>query len=383
MRSKSYAGLAWSEPVRKPEDLSTVDPGIGKSVSEAVGWLSRAQDASTSADGGVAAWFDLRAGWSTSYPETTGYIVPTLLDYAERTGDEALRERAKRMLDWLVSIQFESGAFQGGIVGKEPCLPVTFNTGQVLLGLAAGVRVFGDEYLTALRKAADWLVDTQESDGSWLAYPSPFTAPGAKTYEIQVAWGLLEAAQVTGEGRYAAAALANVDWALDHQQPNGWFQQCDLWSHEKPLTHTLAYALRGVAEAYRYSEASEYLVAACRTGDALLKTMDSDGFIAGRLDREWRNAASWACLTGTAQISACWLLLTRGTGDARYRDAAYRANEFVRRTMRFDGTPGSRGGVAGSFPVNGGYCAHQFPNWACKFFVDANLLEQDSRWADA
>ena len=360
-----------------------MDPGIGESVSEAVGWLCRAQDASTSADGGVAGWFDLRAGWSTSYPETTGYIVPTLLDYAERTGEEALRERAKRMLDWLVSIQFGSGAFQGGVIGKEPCLPVTFNTGQILLGLAAGVRVFGDEYLTALRRAADWLVETQEGDGSWMVYSSPFTAPGAKTYETQVALGLLEAARVTGEGGYAAAALATVDWALDHQQPNGWFPRCDTRSYEKPLTHTLAYALRGVAEAYRYSEESKYLEAACRTGDALLKTMHSDGYIPGRLDREWRSAASWACLTGTAQISACWLLLAGNTGATRYRDASYRANAFVRRTMRFDGAPGIRGGVAGSFPVNGGYCAHQYLNWACKFFIDANLLEQDSRRADA
>src|SRR5215212_2379241 len=62
-------------------------------------------------------------------------------------------------------------------------------------------------------------------------------------------------------------------------------------------------------------------------------------------------AASWVCLTGTAQIAHCWMLLYRETGDARYRDGAYRANQFVRRTMRVSGDPGTVGGVKGSFPV--------------------------------
>ena len=36
------------------------------------------------------------------------------------------------MLDWLVSIQMPSGAFQGGTIGESPVVPVTFNTGQIL-----------------------------------------------------------------------------------------------------------------------------------------------------------------------------------------------------------------------------------------------------------
>ena len=32
----------------------------------------------------------------------------------------------------------------------------------------------------------------------------------------------------------------------------------------------------------------------------------------------------------------------------------------------------------GSFPVNGGYCWWEYPNWAAKFLIDACLLE-DSR----
>jgi hypothetical protein len=52
------------------------------------------------------------------------------------------------------------------------------------------------------------------------------------------------------------------------------------------------------------------------------------------------------------------------------------ANRWVRQTVHLDGRPETRGAVKGSFPVSGGYETFQFPNWACKFFIDANRLEQ-------
>src|SRR5688500_12843096 len=83
--------------------LPTHDPGVERAIDEGVAWLGRAQDHSTSADGGVARHYSLLTGWSTSYPETTGYIIPTMLGYARLRKDETARRRAKRMLDWLAS----------------------------------------------------------------------------------------------------------------------------------------------------------------------------------------------------------------------------------------------------------------------------------------
>ena len=50
-------------------------------LDAAVEWLYRAQDATDS--DGCAATYNLVLGWEPAYPETTGYIVPTLYDYAE------------------------------------------------------------------------------------------------------------------------------------------------------------------------------------------------------------------------------------------------------------------------------------------------------------
>ena len=355
--------------------LPPTDPGIQRAIDESIQWLCRAQDHSASHDGGVARHYSLLTGWGTSYPETTGYIVPTLLACAQLRQDEALRWRAKRMLDWLVSIQFPDGGFQGGPVGADPLVPVSFNTGQILLGLAAGVREFG-EYRQPLLRAADWLLKTQDPDGCWRRYSSPFAAPGEKTYDTHIAWGLLEAARVAPAKPYADAALANIRWALRSQSENGWFAKCCLNEPSRPLTHTLGYALRGIIEAYRFTGDRTLLLAARKTADGLLAHMQKEGFLPGRLYPNWEGAVPWACLAGTVQIALCWLMLYQETDEEQYRKAAFVANRYVRRTMKITGPSETRGAIKGSFPVWGGYGTYEYLNWACKFFVDSHLLEK-------
>ncbi len=320
---------------RDAAGLPAIDPGTDKVLPELMAWLALAQDQSASHDGGVARDYSLVKGWSTSYPETTGYIIPTLLAYARRTGQGEFRDRALRMTDWLLSIQFAEGGFQGGRIDSKPVVPVTFNTGQILLGLAAA-QVETGRYLEPMQRAADWLVRTQDEDGCWRKHQSPFAARGDKQYETHVAWGLFEAARVAPDRGYGEAGLRNVRWALSTLPPNGWFPNCSLSDTNKPLTHTLGYALRGVIEAYLFDPRPELLDAAQRTAQGLLGALQSDGFLAGQLTDRWLPASRWACLTGTAQIAHSWLLLHRLTGNDSYLAAARRANSYVRRTIRLD-----------------------------------------------
>jgi hypothetical protein len=251
---------------------------------------------------------------------------------------------------------------------------VTFNTGQILLGLAAGARLHG-RYLESMRRAGDWLVETQDQDGCWRRHPTPFAAAGEKTYETHVALGLLEAASVDSDRGYLEAALKQVDWALSNQAENGWLAKCCLTDSENPLTHTLGYALRGIFAAFLFTKDERYLNAACSTAQGLLGALEPSGKLPGRLDRQWRAGANWVCLTGTSQIAHCWLLLYKVTGRYEFLRAALGANAFVRRTVSLDGPAEIRGGIKGSFPVDGGYGKWQYLNWACKFTVDANREE--------
>jgi hypothetical protein len=359
--------------------LPEYDAGPEAVAAAGIEWLKRSQDMSVYQDGGSARDYSLIKGWASSYPETSGYIVPTLIDYAERTNDQALAERAQRMLDWLASIQLSDGGFQGGKVDAMPRVPVTFNTGQILLGLAAGVRRFGDIYRRPMTLAAAWLRDSLDLDGCWRRHATPFASPGEKAYETHVSWGLFEAARLEPLHGFGEAGLRQVRWALTKQADNGWFASNSLSLHpslpEQPHTHTIGYVLRGVIEAYRFSGEADILAAAKCTADALLTVVEPDGRLAGRFDKHWQPTVDWACLTGIVQIAACWFLLFALTGKSDYLEAARRANRYVRRTVHLSGDPGVIGGVRGSFPVDGAYGPFEYLNWAAKFCIDSQLME--------
>lgn len=356
--------------------IALPDPGPDAVVRASLDWLLAAQAGSRSKDGGVARDYDLRSGWSASYPETTGYIIPTLLEAAKVRHDARFARAARRMLDWLVRIQLPDGGFQGGRIDQTPVMPVTFNTGQILIGLAAGVRYFNDPaILQAMHKAARFLRDSQDTDGCWRSHPTPFAGPGDKAYETHVSWGLFEADRVApGEG-YGEAGLKQVRWAISRQRANGWFDDNCLTQPSSPLTHTIGYVLRGIIEAHRWQAHPDLIASARRCADGLLPAISGQGYLAGRLNANWQPAANYACLTGSAQIASCYFLLHEIEANPAYLSAGRRLNGFVRRTVALDGAADYRGGVRGSWPVDGGYGRYQFLNWAAKFTIDAQLHE--------
>jgi len=356
------------------------DAGPRACIDASIKWLARAQDESTTADGGVARHYSLMSGWGASYPETTGYIIPTLLTQHAAAAIPDAPSRARRMLNWLVSIQLPCGGFQGGLVNAVPVVPVTFNTGQILLGLVEGYRRFGDpRYLRAMHLAAAWLRDSQDVDGCWRKHGTPFALPGDKAYETHVAWALFEADRVGPGLGYGEAGHRQVRWAMTRQLPNGWFRDCCLDDPQHPLTHTLGYCLRGLIEAYRHGNDSAVLESAVRLAMPLAKLgLRDNGFLPGRFDANWRPTVSWSCLTGAVQIAASWFDLYAWTRETTLLDAARLANQFVRRTVAIDGDANVRGGVKGSYPVTGDYGRYEYLNWAAKFFVDANIRELET-----
>lgn len=343
-------------------------------------WLCRAQDV-TKKDGmrddGVAQTFLVRSRrWAASYPETTGYIIPTFYRYWHVTGRDDIRQRAVRMADWECAVQHGSGGVLAGALGDSD-VPTVFNTGQVLFGW---VRAFEEEgaerYREAAARAAAWLCDVQDADGCWRQFSSPFTKARVNLYNTRSAWGVLRAHEITGEQRFLDAARRNVDWALAQQHPNGWFPNNCLYDDTQPYTHTIAYAMRGVMEIGAYLKDERYLKAAIKVGDAMLAAQPASGFLPGRFDKDWRPTVRWSCLTGVAQLAINWARLYQITGEDKYRQATRRGNGFLKTTQKLAGDPDELGGIKGSHPIDGLYHPWQYPNWAAKFFADALMLEE-------
>src|SRR5262249_7302058 len=125
-----------------------------------------------------------------AYPETTGYLIPTLLAAARHLGREELARRALEMAEWEAELQLESGAVRGGTVEDEVS-PAVFNTGQVLFGWLAAQQEPGDaRFAAGAARAAKWLVESQDADGAWRRGASKFAAANGHVYNARAAWAL-------------------------------------------------------------------------------------------------------------------------------------------------------------------------------------------------
>lgn len=350
-------------------------PDRGDVLEALMQWLVRAQDASGC--NGVSAYYDLRQGrWAAAYPETTGYIIPTFFDFAVYSGKEEYRARALRMADWETDIQLPEGGIQAGTLGVQQIVPTVFNTGQVLFGWARAYReTQAQHYAESLRLAADWLLSCQDADGGWRKFPSPFARPGVNAYNTRTAFGLIAAAQALGVENYAEAAGRNVNWALSTALPNGWLPDNCLEDPDNPLTHTIAYSIRGILEVSAAMGSAEGLDAALRMACSVAAAQRLDGALPGRLDREWQPAVRWSCMTGNAQMAIVWIRLAKLSGNETLRVNATKAIEFCARQINLTSPNGGiRGGMKGTHPFDGPYMRHRYPNWATKFLADALLL---------
>lgn len=354
-----------------------------KHLEETVNWIERARLAG--GDGGVSRAYraaSLRGqggnGWQPSYPETTGYIIPTMFALSDYFSVDDYRNHAIGMADWEIDIQLRSGAVMGSVVTAPPS-HASFNTGQVIFGWLEAFKKSGDQkYLEAALRAGNYLVSVQEPNGSWVKGNSMYALNKATTYNTRVAWALIELGLKTSKDKYTNAGRKNIEYALMRQNENGWFADNCLNDPAKPLLHTIVYATRGLFESGVCLKQRRYIDAAIKTLDALINCQRSDGGIPGRLASDWSPRADWDCLTGDAQLVVAWLRVYAITGEVKYMTAARSAIEFVKRSQNLEHpNPGIRGGVKGSFPFDGPYGRYTLLNWAAKFFCDALILAND------
>lgn len=350
-------------------------------------WLLRAQDATP--DGGVSyGYFPCDhghgSGWRPSYPETTGYIIPSLLDFAEYFKDDTVRRRALEMAFWEIQVQMASGAVQSGMLTKpRHRTPAVFNTGMVLHGYSAAYRASGNlRLLEAGRRAATFLLGDLGTDGHFRTHGTSVTQHRIKTYSCLCAWALYRFGEDTGEAQYQAAAIKAVEAAVGQQQPNGWFANNCLTNPVAPLLHTIGYTLQGILEVGILAGRDDLVDRVRRGTDPLLARTSPRGFLHGQFYADWEPASFSSCLTGSAQLAVVCYRLHEITGVERYLSAADRILDFLKALQIVDSPdPGVNGALAGSFPLLGSYLAAGYPNWATKYFLDGLLLQD--RLADS
>jgi hypothetical protein len=336
-------------------------------------------------NGGSRSHYDLaKEKWLHPFPETTGYIIPSMYDYAASSGERRYAELAAGLADWLSEMQLENGGcMQGSLDPKKgKTAAVIFNTGQNIFGFLRAYKETGrQKYLDNAVRAGDFLMSSTDETGIW----DKNLLRGLKhTINSRVSWALLELHREVPKPEYLQVAKANLDWTLCQQTTNGWFRNGSSQPGGLPNTHFLSYTCEGLLQSYRILKNQAYLKAAEKTARRLLAIFNKKGMLYAFWDENWRNHGKYlrwtpgrfVCLTGCAQIATVWMWLFEETGDPAWRDAAFKMLDHLKALQNIKSlNEGIRGGIKGSFPIYGSYSTFKYPNWAAKFFADALLLK--------
>lgn len=338
-------------------------------VHAAIDWLLLANQA---VDGrGFAGVYSLSDGWGTAYPETSGYIIPTLIEFSQR--DVYRREEiilaCQQTGEWLATIQNSDGSYYGYNTQK----PMVFDTGQVLRGLLALYQRFGIEsYLDSAKRAGDWLISQQDSNGSWVNH-SFGNQP--HTYYSLVDVALIDLGQITQDDKYIISAKKHLDWILAQQQSNGWFRYLSFVTDDEAVLHTIAYTLQGLVESSKKLQDGRYFLSAQKAIGKLVSLNEKD-ILKGCYDANWQPKTISRCLTGLAQMGLVWKE-TSSSGSDRYAQAAEKVWEYLKHHQCLSQKyPNIYGGLSGSWPIWGKYLPWSYPNWAAKYFIDLYLTIQ-------
>jgi len=284
-------------------------------------WL-RAQESPT---GGIR----IHASQANAYPEVTGYLVPTLLQYGER-------ELAYRLVRWLLCVQRADGSF----TDPDRAEPYVFDTGQVLRGLLAAADI-EPRAVEAAQRAADYLC-AQMIDGGRRGFGSRYSGAIPESVHLYVLPPLLKAAEVFHRPDYRVAAERCLEYYCAHEDA----------LQISTLTHFLGYELEALIDLGRADLAIPIL-------DSLRAAQAFDGSLRGM------NEAQWVCAPGLAQLAICW-----------YRVGQWEAADKAMTWLDAHQLPS--GGFFGSYGQGASYFPNTELSWAVKFYLDAHWLRVTS-----
>ena len=365
----------WYYNVRKSSIFSIYNNDqIDRQINKSINWILKAQKITKS--GGVSARYipSLFLGkWDGPYPETTGYIIRTFVEYmqSEEKLKEKLYEPTLNMGNWLLSLQNHEGWFPGGVIrdNKHKAFPTVFNNGQIILGLNSLYKYTKNEnYMKAALRCAKWLISVQEEDGSWVKYAYHNKA---RTYHSRVAWAIAEVGNLTGDQLLLRASQKFISWLVKNVKPNNlWPTKADFIDDNVSVLHTLAYTIRGFMETSHILELENCEKMSINMAAKLMKSFEIRRSLKGVL-YNWKPVCNYLCITGIFQTSIIFFRAYELSRDIRFANSGLKLLDLGKRYQVQSGP--NMGGFPGSFPTWGKYMPFSFPNWAVKFFLDAAL----------
>ena len=338
---------------------------INKSIEEHYSFLKRSV-AVNKGKGSSAYYSKIRHPlrfWSKAYPETTGYLIPSLMRIQEQEDIDTSVE-VEQCMRWLAEdVQFKDGGFPSLYAGNTR--PSLFNSAQIALGFHAyGSR--NSSYKVQELKLVNWLSKQLEEGKKEIHYRGDFIP----SYYTRVVWPCLLMSQKHEHvvlQHLAEKLLKTLLLRIDKD----FFPLKSGFQGDKAFTHTLAYTVRGLMESAILLDDSDLLQLCRNQIDAQISSLKKHQLrFAGCYMPSWEGDFSFRCLTGEWQWVIIFLKAFQLFKEQKYFSLA---EELIH---RLDSTHFlyPKGAVLGSKPLWGAYMPWKAPNWAAKFALDALLL---------
>ena len=308
----------------------------------------------------------LKGSWGDVYPETTGYLVPTLHKLGLFLGDEEACELAIHQLAYFESIQNEDGSFYQSNDNQRPIL---FDTAQILEGLhyLAHTVQKSKPVLKMTIQAVDWLGKQLDKEGNFTDYQ--YVANYNPAYHSRVAWKMASA-ELIKYSKPRTKTKALIDRIAELQNENKTYKNWGFEAGAPAFSHTVAYTLRGLWECADITHNRKLRKSVLKSITELAKSIDENG-VAGSYDNNWQGDYGFLCAAGNAQLAILFTSVYRYSGDKKFLDLLSPLLQPLLKAQRSKLI--HRGAIPSSIPMRGAYQRFKYTNWTQKFFCDAIL----------
>jgi hypothetical protein len=314
---------------------------------------------------GSSAYYSLFKGWSSPYPETSGYLIPSLLNYNEIKPANKNLQLIELAVKWLLSLQKTDGSFRKAENSDQA---IVFDTAQIFLGLQAYQAKYASPQVEeALEKTFLWLLSCIGDSGFFTQDTYRSHSP---SYHSRVLWPMLQYS-LSNNSISKDLILDSMKAYSSKQNDNGSFEN---WGLEPTdifgLTHTIAYTLRGFLEIGLLLNEDQYFEIVKKSLGPLLQTYAEKGELAGSYSQDWQGDYSFVCNSGNAQLAIILYKLAAVPNQREYELIADKLLEDLVKKQCWLPLKVLHGGVFSSSPFYGKYQRFKITNWTIKFYMD-------------
>ncbi len=309
---------------------------------------------------GSSAYRSIFSNWAPAYPETTGYLIPSLINASEILQEDKWFALAKKQIQYFKSIQLSNGAFP---VNKNQPTPLAFDTSQILLGLLLYYKKTGDsDCIAMIQSCYSWIISTISDKGIIERYNlhNKFNP----SYYTRIAWSILFYEKEFGLD-HTNKSLNFYNHLKSFFNEGDFISSAGFYPDQSAYSHTVSYALRGLFESANILEDdSSFQI----IKEELLKLKNQieerQGF-PGKFDKTRTGDFSFICSTGHLQLATLYLLIARLQSSQDYNSVIeILLGSILNKQRKY---LFNKGAIPSSIPIYGEYQRLKYTNWTQNF----------------